>query len=156
MARQASRSRFARLVFWPVPLANKEKPKSKPHPLKNQAQRVRHPRGGWMFKDLKFTLYDLFGYFLPGTILLAAMVIAGWVLYSRDEPMPLFLAIPPRWVLFLLLAYFSGHTAQALASGFHELWKKLPFKKKEDSKFATWTNDVAREKMKPILQKSRT
>ena len=82
-----------------------------------------------MWKDLKVTLYDIFGYLLPGSVALGALHLcltglAGhtklgdlylswgvWVLYLSWEV----------WVLLGLIAYYLGHVVQGIGNGFEWL-----------------------------------
>lgn len=69
-----------------------------------------------MLRNIKVTLYDIFGYLLPGAVFLAGMAILFWAIYiPRTTLLPVRLTIE-IWVLVLLLAYFSGHIVQALGN----------------------------------------
>jgi hypothetical protein len=72
-----------------------------------------------IIKDMKITLYDLFGYLMPGIVFLLAIVILFWTLYYRDKVVDLAAVlgtIRDNWLLALLGAYFSGHIAQGLGN----------------------------------------
>lgn len=75
-----------------------------------------------MLKETKFTLYDVFGYLLPGAILLAALAIVLWSIHFTDEPLAFSLPGAEAWVLIIAVAYIAGHIAQALS---HLLMKLL-------------------------------
>lgn len=77
-----------------------------------------------MFKDLQITLYDFFGYFLPGAISLVASWIVIHLLFERYEPLVLWRDISPEALgLLSLIAYLLGHLGQAVGN----LLQVLPF-----------------------------
>jgi len=83
-----------------------------------------------MFKQIQVTLYDLFGYLMPGTIFLVATAILLWTVVFPIESVTVVGAngawcifglssvgiIRLGWWLIVLLAYFSGHMAQAIGN----------------------------------------
>ncbi len=69
-----------------------------------------------MLKDIKVTLYDIFGYLLPGIVFLASIVILFWTIFIPRSPLVPYQLTDKIWVLALLVSYFSGHMAQALAN----------------------------------------
>jgi len=69
-----------------------------------------------MLRDIKVTLYDIFGYLLPGAVFLAAIAVLFWVIYIPQTPLVFVQLTIETWVLILLLAYFSGHIVQALGN----------------------------------------
>lgn len=69
-----------------------------------------------MLRDLRVTLYDIFGYLLPGAVFLAAIVILFWTLFFPSIPISPYRPTGEAWVILLLLAYFCGHFAQALGN----------------------------------------
>lgn len=76
-----------------------------------------------MLRDIKVTLYDIFGYLLPGIILLVAIAIIFWVfICSPTIEVPNKLTLE-QWLLVLLLSYIFGHMSQAIAN---LLFKFLP------------------------------
>ncbi len=78
-----------------------------------------------MLRDIKITLYDIFGYLFPGIIFLAAIATLFWVIYIPHTPFVLIRLTIEIWVLVLLLAYFSGHIAQALGNLFIKLFPSV-------------------------------
>jgi len=69
-----------------------------------------------MVRDIKVTLYDIFGYLLPGAVFFAGITILFWAIYIPRTSLVLFRLTIEIWVLVLLLAYFSGHIVQALGN----------------------------------------
>jgi len=69
-----------------------------------------------MFRGIRLTLYDIFGYLFPGIVFLAGMGIFFWAIYMPRTPLVVFRPTTDIWILFLILAYFSGHIAQALGN----------------------------------------
>ena len=80
-----------------------------------------------MFKDLKLTLYDFFGYLLPGGVLLAGLSILFWNIFNPLRPMRLIPLNLESWVVVTFLAYLSGHMASAITYviGENERFKRL-------------------------------
>lgn len=77
------------------------------------------------------TLYDLFGYFLPGTIVVLAGCILGWSIWFRTFAVPI--GSPPVVLLAVGAAasYFAGHLIQEIGNWFADgipYWKnrRLP------------------------------
>jgi hypothetical protein len=71
-----------------------------------------------MKESVNFTLYEVFGYVIPGTIATAALAISLFVIFHGDSILPLsFWRLSPTGVLALLfLAYVVGHLVQALSN----------------------------------------
>jgi len=69
-----------------------------------------------MFKDIKVTLYDIFGYLIPGIVFLSAIVIFFWSSYFPKDPLEPFQKPIEIQLLFLLLAFLAGHLAQSLGN----------------------------------------
>jgi hypothetical protein len=71
--------------------------------------------------NIRFPLYDLFGYLLPGVIALLALLLVIWSIYLPAAPLA-FAALPKQvWFLLLVLAYFAGHLVQAVGNVFSDL-----------------------------------
>jgi hypothetical protein len=67
---------------------------------------------------VSITLYDIFGYLMPGFIGLLALVVFFWSIFLPDVPAPFF-----KWelgtagyVCVVLAAYYLGHVVQAFSS----------------------------------------
>jgi hypothetical protein len=69
-----------------------------------------------MLKDIKVTLYDIFGYFLPGSIALAALYLL-WVSFHSQEMLWRSHRID-TWFLMGLVAYYLGHLVQSIGNLF--------------------------------------
>jgi hypothetical protein len=69
-----------------------------------------------MLNNLKITLYDLFGYFLPGIPAALGIVILFWTI-CRPNGMHIS-ATPPTsiWIAFGVAAYFLGHVVEFIGS----------------------------------------
>ena len=68
-----------------------------------------------MWKDIRVTLYDIFGYLLPGAIPLGGLFLC-WNPWDHLQ----FLHSLGRtevWILLLLAAYYFGHMMQAIGNG---------------------------------------
>jgi len=71
-----------------------------------------------MKDSLRFTLYEILGYLMPGLIAAAALTISLWTIFHGDSVLPLsFWRLSPTGVLALIFfAYVLGHLVQALAN----------------------------------------
>jgi hypothetical protein len=78
-------------------------------------------------EKLSFTLYEVFGYFLPGTIGLLASAVFFWAVFLPGAPIPVqSVELSKLWYFGLIaLAYFSGHVVQSIS--------RLFFKNPDDS-----------------------
>ena len=68
-----------------------------------------------MWKDIKVTLYDIFGYLLPG-----AVVMGGLLLFPKIPGISQLLSslgATGTWVLLLLCSYYLGHLLQGIGNG---------------------------------------
>ncbi len=71
-----------------------------------------------MLNDLRATLYETFGYLLPGIVFLTALVILFWAIYLPASPIGYVDLSLQMIAALLLLAYFLGHLNQALGNLF--------------------------------------
>jgi len=71
-----------------------------------------------MKESLNFTLYEVFGYLMPGLITAAALTIFLWAIFHGNSVLPLSLwRVSTSGVLAMLfVAYVLGHVVQALAN----------------------------------------
>lgn len=69
-----------------------------------------------MLRDLQVTLYDIFGYLLPGFVALAALAGLFWAIAAPNRA----LAAPdwssPIWLAVIVSAYLLGHLLQAVGN----------------------------------------
>lgn len=67
-----------------------------------------------MFKDIQVTVYDIFGYFFPGAILLFALTILFWAVFWPQAPYVVYMDFSGTTIAILvLIAYLAGHLSQA-------------------------------------------
>jgi tetrahydromethanopterin S-methyltransferase subunit B len=66
--------------------------------------------------DIKVTLYDIFGYLLPGLVVLTGAAVFFWAVFVPDIPIHSPTLSGPEWFAVLIAAYILGHLAQALAN----------------------------------------
>jgi len=67
-----------------------------------------------VFKDIQVTLYDIFGYFLPGVIVVFALTILFWAMCWPRAPYVIYTDFSgPVIAIFALTAYLCGHLSQA-------------------------------------------
>jgi hypothetical protein len=86
--------------------------------------------GLWsMFKDIQVTLYDIFGYLLPGSVAVAALAVLSWSIFWPSHPLVLTSTIPKVALVCLLFTmYLTGHLVQGLGNLVDSLarrWKLL-------------------------------
>ena len=75
-----------------------------------------------MFKELQITLYDIFGYLLPGSIILIAVVILFWSLFWPSAPLALIADVPTLAITGLVFsAYLAGHLGQGIGNFIEKL-----------------------------------
>jgi hypothetical protein len=81
-----------------------------------------------VFKELQITVYDVFGFLLPGSVVAAAAVIGFWAVLWPVGTLFIPLKLPALAVSYLLLiSYLCGHLAQAM-SNIVERWSKASTK----------------------------
>jgi hypothetical protein len=68
-----------------------------------------------MLEGLKVTLYDIFGYFLPGSIALGAVYLY-WSMSHGENALSLFPQRTATWLLLGFIAYYLGHMLQGLGN----------------------------------------
>jgi hypothetical protein len=82
-----------------------------------------------MFKDIQVTLYDIFGYLLPGAVVFAALTILTWSIFWPSHRLALESTIPTVELVGLVVAmYIAGHLVQGLGNVLESLvrrWKLL-------------------------------
>jgi len=69
-----------------------------------------------VLKEVRFSLYEFFGYVLPGMVFLLAWAVLLWALLLPKEVVPLRQLDVQVVVASLLLAYLLGHAAQAISN----------------------------------------
>ena len=77
-----------------------------------------------VFKELQITVYDVFGFLLPGSVVAAALVVGFWAVLWPAGTLLIPLKLPALAVSYLLLiSYLCGHLVQAM-SNIVERWSK--------------------------------
>jgi len=80
-----------------------------------------------VFKELQISLYDIFGYLLPGAIIFFALVVIFWSLFWPTLPLALKSSLPLMAIVGLIFgAYLLGHLGQGIGN----LVEKLPVVKR--------------------------
>ncbi len=74
-----------------------------------------------MIENIRVTLYDIFGFFVPGTVLLGAILVALWAIYLPGLPLGSLDMTTWTSVLFAILAYVAGHLCQAIGNQLQRL-----------------------------------
>jgi len=68
-----------------------------------------------MWKDMRVTLYDIFGYFLPGAVILGGFLLCWKACDGRQLLSSL--QVWERWFVLVFGAYYLGHMAQGIGNG---------------------------------------
>jgi len=77
-------------------------------------------------RELRFTLYEVLGYFLPGALFFAALVILLWGIRWHCLQVDLVNQVSQRELLVVaVFIYLLGHLSQALANWMDRLLDKL-------------------------------
>ncbi len=68
-------------------------------------------------EKLSFTLYEVFGYFLPGAVGVAALAILFWAFFLSNAPIPIeSLELSKLWYFALVVvSYYAGHVLQGIS-----------------------------------------
>jgi len=66
-----------------------------------------------MLKDIKITLYDIFGYLFPGIVVFIALSIIFWTFLFCSKPITLIELNFELWILVIFASYILGHLVQA-------------------------------------------
>jgi hypothetical protein len=66
--------------------------------------------------DVKVTLYDIFGYLLPGLVALGALGTLAWSLFWPRHPLHAFVKGGAGWFALIVTGYVIGHLVQAVAN----------------------------------------
>lgn len=69
-----------------------------------------------MLKDIQVTLYDIFGYLVPGVVFVIGIVVIFWAIFLPSVPAALPQALTDNWLILLIFGYVGGHMTQALAN----------------------------------------
>ncbi len=69
-----------------------------------------------MFRSMQATLYEIFGYLLPGVVSLTAIMILLWAFYMPQSTLALTDLSAQAYIALLVLAYLLGHLTQALGN----------------------------------------
>lgn len=73
-------------------------------------------------KEIQLTLYEIFGYIIPGMITLSAVLIVYWTSFMK-VPFSVDAISPQGWWAIAFAAYLIGHLIQAVANlGFMTIW----------------------------------
>lgn len=77
-------------------------------------------------EKLSFTLYEVFGYLLPGGMVFLAFVLLYWALFVPSFPLGIasFQVGLVTWVSVVMSSYILGHAAQAIANEYFRVVEK--------------------------------
>lgn len=76
-----------------------------------------------MFKELQLSLYEVFGYVLPGFVAFGAISVALWAVVAPNNPIILNARGVQFWIALLAFSYFFGHVAQGIGNLYAKLFK---------------------------------
>jgi hypothetical protein len=71
-----------------------------------------------MLENFAFTLYEIFGYLLPGAVSLVGLMLLYWALFVPEVPLGIATLQPGfgTWTAIVVASYVLGHAAQAAAN----------------------------------------
>jgi hypothetical protein len=71
-----------------------------------------------MLENFTFTLYEIFGYLLPGSVALLGLILLYWALFVPRVPLGIASFQPGlgTWTLLVVVSYVLGHAVQALGN----------------------------------------
>ena len=64
--------------------------------------------------NINLTLYDIFGYLMPGLVALGSLSLFAWSLFIPTHPLHSPALTSVEWFAMFVLAYFLGHLVQAI------------------------------------------
>ncbi len=67
-------------------------------------------------KELKLTLYDVFGYFIPGALVFVALCDFYWASFWPKVPFVIADSPLALWIAAAFAAYLFGHLGQSLGN----------------------------------------
>lgn len=93
-----------------------------------------------MLENFAFTLYEIFGYLLPGGVALLALMLLYWALFVPLVPLGIasFQMSLGAWTLVVVMSYALGHAVQALGN---KLLRRI-----EDAALSTGVDAVINQK----------
>lgn len=109
-----------------------------------------------MIKDIEVTLYDIFGYLLPGCIALVSALILLWTICYAGQPFPIRTPDTFGCAILLIAAYYAGHFVHAIADQLVNLfkidrWRTLE-KKDDDKSLPECIKEGAKRKIQQVLK----
>lgn len=81
-----------------------------------------------MLQPISVTLYDIFGYLVPGAVTVLAIVIAAWTATAPRATLQLIPQPTQLWVAAAFVAYIAGHVVQAIANELRRLTRSAESK----------------------------
>lgn len=66
-------------------------------------------------KEIQITLYEVFGYLVPGFVFTGAVAMGYWTVFEKND-LVISKIDTPFWFLILVVSYLSGHVTQSLAN----------------------------------------
>jgi len=107
-----------------------------------------------MLRDIKVTLYDIFGYLLPGIVLFIALSTIFRTFLFWSESIVLINLNFELWILIILASYFLGHMGQALGNIFEKYIFRLNahffISRSKKNKIPDIITDVVKSKINEI------
>src|SRR5713101_3245135 len=74
-----------------------------------------------MLQSFRFTLYDFFGYLLPGAIATLAVLTFGWATFFPSAVVSFTSSSKELWTACAVASYFAGHLIQGIGNAFTKL-----------------------------------
>jgi len=82
-----------------------------------------------MIKDIEITLYEIFGYLIPGAFFGLGLTILYWTLYEPSFVCKFVSLSNQEVVLFVFAFYMIGHVAQSVGNNVTIVLSLVKFKK---------------------------
>lgn len=106
-----------------------------------------------MMGTLSFTLYEVWGYLLPGGMTLLAFVVLYWSCFVPGVPLgiPNFRAGSLTWIAVIMASYVLGHAVQAVGNVFFRE-VEISVLNSHKGRAPTWIRERARQAASEILK----
>jgi hypothetical protein len=74
-----------------------------------------------VLQPISVTLYDIFGYLVPGAVTVLALIIAAWTATAPRATLQLVPQPTQLWLALAFVAYIAGHVVQAISNELRRL-----------------------------------
>jgi hypothetical protein len=78
-------------------------------------------KGATMLQGFALTLYEIFGYMLPGSVCFAALSVCFWTFLSPTSSLSFLEVQTIEWIIIAIISYVFGHILQGLCNFFMKI-----------------------------------